>query len=620
MIARKTDSIHQEFYRAAKEGQSITRLRYLLSQGANIDTRGGRSNRSALHHAAAQDNHEAVEFLLRYGADVNLRDDEVGTPICVAASRAHERVVEILLEHKAKISASCGGVLGSAMHCACFGGSVAISRSVLARGGSIKCTSIVSLSALSNLAKQQLSSPSLTRSPLASRSDQANHSLIKCTPILLAAERCHFDILQMCWILPLVDNPICSPDNACWEFVPEHDLIHSSYTRCYANRSYNTLQYFSETSFHCSGMSFASSKASTSSAWSFMGFTHPTPALLSSTLLMWAAATLKLELIEHLLESGASVDTTDTSDKSALAYAASPFESANFGNVAECVKRLVGSGSLFIVYESTFVTRNDHSPLSLTVDRGHAALDSRVSHTWGSDVHAQCVAAFLDSMASVPHRKAESHNALYHALSQGVFQLDIVQMLCRDGAALCEIARDTVASTSADLEWFGSEALPTEEVRAGRLTTTEQGWSEVEVDCLHGCSALHVALEHKAPSPVISLLLQNRCDPNSLDYNRRSPLLTAIDKRADIAIILLLLRHGADPGVQDETGTTPRLHANYTDQRDVEWLLGTPIEIPHQEATVEVQCTATGSASTSNRRWFQNMSTSLGFRSSREPG
>ena len=52
---------------------------------------------------------------------------------------------------------------------------------------------------------------------------------------------------------------------------------------------------------------------------------------------MWAAASLKLDLIDHLLVAGAKVDAQDDNGWTALHYAASPFHDAMFDNLGVCI-------------------------------------------------------------------------------------------------------------------------------------------------------------------------------------------------------------------------------------------------------------------------------------------
>jgi ankyrin repeat protein len=493
LVAPVTDPVHQEFSRAAKEGQGIARLRYPLDRGANIDSRDS-FNRTGLYHAASKGNHGAVEFLLQNGADVNLQDDIMGTPLCVAASKAHERVVEVLLDHNANVAGSYGKALGSATHGACFGGSVTIFKSVLAKGGSLTNMSTVSVPVLSEMAKERWS-PSNKILSLILRGH-----FIKCSPILLAADRCHFDVLRLVWRgnlsdLALAENitsaPIQSPDEACWTLSEGTITSLFQTSQSSANQSYNFAP-------NSSRLSNTSSKASSSSAWSFMGFLPPHAIQPSSTLLMWAAGSLNLDLINYLLDSSASVDREDSSGNTSLHYTASPFEGATFGDVGECVRRLVESASHRTVYNSLWDGSAYKAPLLLAKDKEHAALDPRVQHTWGSDIHDRCVAAFVDNMTSVSHRSAVSHEASFRALSHGVLDLDTFERLYEPDAALCETDQDTETHT---------------------ITAPKKARP-----CYHEHNALHEAQENRAPAPIVAISLKHACGLNGQGCHHCTPI------------------------------------------------------------------------------------------------
>jgi ankyrin repeat protein len=130
VLAPVESPVHEQFVEAAREGQYRTRLEYLLAQGADVDARD-ESGVAALCHAAFRGDHENVRFLLSRGANVNEARNLFGTPICVAALRRHTEVVETLLQHKANLSVRSGRE-ASALHCACFGGDIAIFESILA--------------------------------------------------------------------------------------------------------------------------------------------------------------------------------------------------------------------------------------------------------------------------------------------------------------------------------------------------------------------------------------------------------------------------------------------------------------------------------------------------------
>jgi ankyrin repeat protein len=584
-IAPPTHPILREFCRAVKEGQDIARLRYLLDQGANIDS-GDEVDRTALFQATLNGDHEVVQFLLQHGADVNSRHGVLGKPLCIAALKGYEKVVEILLKHRASVQRSDGGDLGSVMHCACFGGNVAIFKSILEKGGDLKLVSGVSIAALYELTANNR----LLQKPR--KQDDRSYRFVRCSPLLLAAERCNFNILRLCWIpgsIKLHEQSIlskknCSPSEGCWgpcwDLGQAHKLGHQT-TQTYSTRQHNKGQSaFGSTQY-------TSSDALTSSGWSFMGFPRPSPltGIPSATLLMWAAASLNLDLIDHLLESGASVDQRDVSGKTALHYAASPFEDAHFGAVDKCVARLserapssmANASNLSLLYRYA----PENTPLSLTINKEHAALDPRVSRTWGSDVHARCVAALLDNIESVPERRVARHEGLFRALSQGIFCLETIEQLSSNDAALCDGVPQTAATTETGLRAEGR--------------------------CQHSRSALHEALEYRAPLPIIQSLLQHRLDPNGLDHGHVlcTPLLVAIRQNADIAVISLLVSHGADPDMKNEAGETPRLLAKQLRRHESEMMFNK-----------FAQRTGSAVSEVSSTRWFHNLSV-LWFRNSR---
>lgn len=65
---------------------------------------------SALHHAAATNNTRGVTLLLRYGANIDVRDYIDATPLHVAARHGHLELLHLLLHRGADATAKdCGG-------------------------------------------------------------------------------------------------------------------------------------------------------------------------------------------------------------------------------------------------------------------------------------------------------------------------------------------------------------------------------------------------------------------------------------------------------------------------------------------------------------------------------
>ena len=63
-----------------------------------------------------------MELLIERGAYVNARSHLYGTPLCLAVIRGSVDVANFLLkDHRANVNAD-GGLLGSALHAACYVG------------------------------------------------------------------------------------------------------------------------------------------------------------------------------------------------------------------------------------------------------------------------------------------------------------------------------------------------------------------------------------------------------------------------------------------------------------------------------------------------------------------
>jgi ankyrin repeat protein len=440
---------------------------------------------TALHHATLRGDHEMMEFLLDSGADVNSRHTLLGTPICAAALRGHSKAVEVLFKYKACLRLTHNGAIGSAMHCACFNGDMAILKMLLENGGDLKQSSTISILAFYDMAKEDFT-PSW--SPFWSRRYGARQ--IKCTPVLLAAECCHFDLLDFCWLelgksrpdeIPITS--MYSLNNPRWGFVAEKDV------KCRYSPSIGTT---------------VSTEASTTSTWSSFGFPRPASAKPKSTLLMWAAASLNIDLITYLTDHDARLDIQDAFQRTALHYAAFPFEEAAFDNINRCVEKLVQWNVCKLTISQL---------LSLILAPDHPTLDPRVTRSHGDDLQVRYINTLLSNVdgSSVP---SAVYQALCVLLQHEPYSRSVFEALCNHPS------------------------------------------------CYRPSLFLqHIICSNNQPSEtVVSSLLNYGADPNYVSDNDTT-LDLAVTTRKPKAIIALLLEHGADPDVMDADGKTPRTRA-----------------------------------------------------------
>jgi ankyrin repeat protein len=497
MLAPADSPVHQELCKAASEGQH-RRVEILYgSEGANIDTRD-RTEMTALHHATIRGDHEMMEFLLDSGADVNSRHTLLGTPICAAALRGHLKAVEVLFKYKAGLRLTHNGAVGSAMHCACFSGDMAIVKMILKHGGDLKQASTISMLAFYDMANIDFT-PSW--SPFWVR--RYGNRQVRCTPVLLAAERCHFALLDLCWIELGKNRPNSIPssstysvDNPKWGLVAEKDV---------------KLRYSPSVG------TTVSTEASTNSTWSSFGFPRHASAPIKSTLLMWAAASLNLDLITYLLKHDARLSAQDASLRIALYYAILPFDDAAFHNIDRCVGKLA---------QGEISEPTTSQLLSLIVDPDHQTLDPRVTYSYGFNIQVKYISTILSYAVGISRRDAV-YNALCFVLGQINYPKGAFEALC-------------------------------------------------DHPCCGSPSALlwYIMKVYKPSEILVSSILNHGADPNHFSLGK-STLGIAVERGRSKAIIALLLEHGANPDVMGNNGKTPKNAAMALSLISMNELLGT---------------------------------------------
>jgi ankyrin repeat protein len=115
----REDQRDRAFLESAAEGQ-LQRLKHLHRLGVDIDN-SDEQGLTALHHAVLSGFEDVVEFLWEIGCNVNAQSVNYGTPLCLAALKGRERIVEFLTDNlrRANINA-VGKWRGTPLHCAVY--------------------------------------------------------------------------------------------------------------------------------------------------------------------------------------------------------------------------------------------------------------------------------------------------------------------------------------------------------------------------------------------------------------------------------------------------------------------------------------------------------------------
>eukprot|EP01018_Ginkgo_biloba_P019913 Gb_34207 [translate_table: standard] len=92
---------------AASQGNSHL-MEEFLRKGMDPDL-GDSNGRTALHIAAARGSRQCVLLLLKYGADVNKKDEDGNTPLWKAIIGKHKIISRLLYENGARLDTNCGG-------------------------------------------------------------------------------------------------------------------------------------------------------------------------------------------------------------------------------------------------------------------------------------------------------------------------------------------------------------------------------------------------------------------------------------------------------------------------------------------------------------------------------
>ncbi|KAH8727996.1 ankyrin repeat-containing domain protein [Phaeosphaeriaceae sp. PMI808] len=109
----------------------------LVKAGANVNAQGGPYSGNALHAASHGGHEKIVELLIKVGTDVNAQGGGYGNALQAASEGGHEKIVELLVKAGANVNAQSGGYSGNALHAASEGGHEKIVELLVKAGANV---------------------------------------------------------------------------------------------------------------------------------------------------------------------------------------------------------------------------------------------------------------------------------------------------------------------------------------------------------------------------------------------------------------------------------------------------------------------------------------------------
>jgi len=118
--------------RNTDESLVLKYLQYFVSQGANVNAKGG-SDKTPLHLAVESGSVKIVEFLISNGADVNAKTGDF-TPLHLAAQSGNLEIVKFLVS-KADVNAKTGDL--TPLHLAAQSGNLEVVKFLVSQGADV---------------------------------------------------------------------------------------------------------------------------------------------------------------------------------------------------------------------------------------------------------------------------------------------------------------------------------------------------------------------------------------------------------------------------------------------------------------------------------------------------
>ncbi|KAK8381499.1 hypothetical protein O3P69_018525 [Scylla paramamosain] len=272
--------------------------------------------------------------------------------------------------------------------------------------------------------------------------------------------------------------------------------------------------------------------------------------------LLWACVQGAADLVEMLLEAGASVDARDNSGLSALHLAAEK-------GADEVLRALLKSGAK-VGGPWEWDGNEEFTPLMLAARsgcleavrvliEGGAKPDTGLNTSGETALHQavraaspECVQLLIEAGATVNPTVLYSETPLHVAVSEGL--ADVVGILLEAGANVRASRGNSKMTPLHIAAQEGYCGVAHQLLKAGANPNQEN---------LRGQTPLHLAAKAQS-SDTVQLLLGFGANPNACDRDKKTPLHSGIFKGSrSHECLRLLLEAGADTNAADQSGHTP---------------------------------------------------------------
>ncbi|WP_375316768.1 ankyrin repeat domain-containing protein [Wolbachia endosymbiont (group A) of Opomyza germinationis] len=462
-------------------------VEYLIKKGAKVNLKD-RNGYTPLHWAASNDHLKIVEYLIKKGAKVNLKDRNGYTPLHWAASNDNLKIVEYLIKKGAKVNLKDRNGY-TPLHWAAFNGYSDVVEYLIKKGAKVNLKDRNGYTPLHWAASNdnlKIVEYLVEKGAEVNLKDRNSY-----TPLHWAASNDHLKIVEY--------------------------LIKKGAEVNLKDRNSYTPLHWAASNDHLKIVEYLVEKGAEVNLADLAGYTP----------LHWAAFNGHSDVVEYLVEKGAEVNLADLAGYTPLHWAA-------FNGYSDVVEYLVEKGA-----EVNLAERNGYTPLHWAAFYGH------------SDV----VEYLVEKGAEVNLAERNGYTPLHWAAFYG--HSDVVEYLIKKGAEvnLADLAGYTPLHWAA---FYGYSDVVEYLIKKG---------AKVNLKDRNGYTPLHWAASNDHLK-IVEYLIKKGAEVNLKDRNSYTPLHWAASND-HLKIVEYLVEKGAEVNLADLAGYTPLHWAAFNGHSDV---------------------------------------------------